>query len=46
MEVSVKHHATAALPRGKYPATHRVGGWVGPRDDLEAPTGLLPPAEK
>jgi hypothetical protein len=34
--VSGQHHAPAALyPRGKKPSTHWIGGWVGPRADLD-----------
>jgi hypothetical protein len=28
-------HAPAALPPGKRPDTHCIGGWVGPRTDLD-----------
>jgi hypothetical protein len=31
MEVSDQLHAPAALPPGKEPGTHWIGGWVGPR---------------
>jgi hypothetical protein len=36
MEVSGQLHAPAALPLGKVPCTHRIGGWVGPRAFLDA----------
>jgi hypothetical protein len=37
MEVSGKLQGPAALPLGKEPpATHWIGGWVGPRADLNA----------
>jgi hypothetical protein len=37
MGVSGQRHAPAALyPRGKDPGTHCIGGWVGPRADLDA----------
>jgi hypothetical protein len=28
-------HASAALPPGKRPGTHCIGGWVGPRAGLD-----------
>jgi hypothetical protein len=31
-------HAPAALPPGKRPGTHYIGGWVGPRADLDGCT--------
>jgi hypothetical protein len=37
-EVSGQLHAPAALPPGKSPGTHFIGGWVDPRaglDDME-----------
>jgi hypothetical protein len=30
MEVNGQVHSPAALPHGKCPSTHWVGGWVGP----------------
>ena len=30
-----QRHALAALPQGKGPVTHFIGGWVGPRAGLE-----------
>jgi len=35
MEVGGQRHAPAALPPGKRPGTHCIGGWVGPRAGLE-----------
>jgi hypothetical protein len=34
MGVGGQHHAPAALPLGKRPGTHCIGGWVGPRAGL------------
>jgi hypothetical protein len=31
MGVGGQRHAPAALPPGKRPGTHCIGGWVGPR---------------
>jgi hypothetical protein len=36
MEVSGQLHAPAALPSGRAPGTHWIGGWVGSRDILDA----------
>jgi hypothetical protein len=36
MEVSGRLHASAALPPGKKPCTHWIGGWVGRRAGLDA----------
>jgi hypothetical protein len=36
MEVSGELHVPAALPKGKSPGAHWIGGWVGPRAGLEA----------
>jgi hypothetical protein len=36
MDVSSQLHAPAALPSGKNPGTHWIGGWVGPRAGLDA----------
>jgi hypothetical protein len=36
MEVSDQLHAPSALPPRKAPGTHWIGGWVGPRADLDA----------
>ena len=33
--VSGQRHAPAALPPGKRPGTHCIGGWVGPRSGLD-----------
>jgi hypothetical protein len=38
LEVSGQLHAPAALPPGKSPGNHFIGGWVDPRaglDDME-----------
>jgi hypothetical protein len=35
MEVGGQRHAPAALPAGKRPGTHCVGGWVGPKAGLD-----------
>ena len=35
MRVSGQLHAPAALPPGKRPGTHCIGGWVGPRAGLD-----------
>ena len=34
MRVGGQLHAPAALPPGKRPGTHCIGGWVGPRAGL------------
>jgi hypothetical protein len=35
-EVNCQLHASAALPPGKKTAvTHRIGGWMGPRTDVD-----------
>ena len=31
-----QRHAPAALPQGKRPRTHCIGGWAGPRAGLDA----------
>jgi hypothetical protein len=36
MDMSGQLHAPAALPQGKGSGTHWIGGWVGPRADLDA----------
>jgi hypothetical protein len=36
MEVNGQLHAPAALPQGKSPSTHWIGGWVGPTAVLDA----------
>jgi hypothetical protein len=36
MEVSGQLHAQAALPPGKDPGTHWIGGGVGPRAGVDA----------
>ena len=35
MTVGGQLHAPAALPPGKRPGTHCIGGWVGPRAGLD-----------
>ena len=35
MGVGSQLHALAALPPGKRPGTHCIGGWVGPRASLD-----------
>jgi hypothetical protein len=35
MRVGGQLHALAALPPGKRPGTHCIGGWVGPRTGLD-----------
>jgi hypothetical protein len=35
MRVSGQHYAPAALPPGKRPVTHCVGGWAGPNNGLD-----------
>jgi len=34
-EVGGQHNDLAALPPGKRPGAHCMGGWVGPRDGLD-----------
>ena len=34
-------HVPAALPPGKRPGTHRVGGWFGPRAGLDRYENLV-----
>jgi hypothetical protein len=36
MEVCGQLHALVVLPGGTAPGTHCIGGWVGPRVDLDA----------
>ena len=35
MEVGGQRHAPAAVPPGKGPSTHCIGGWVGPRAGMD-----------
>ena len=35
MGVDGKRHAPAAIPPGRRPGTHCIGGWVGPRAGLD-----------
>jgi hypothetical protein len=49
MGVGCQHHTPAALPPGKRPGTHCIGGWLEPRAGLEGfgksrpPPGFDPP---
>jgi hypothetical protein len=43
--VSGQHHAPAALPRGKRPGTHCIGGCVGPRGRSGRMRKVSPPPE-
>jgi hypothetical protein len=48
MGVDGQQHAPATLPSRKRPGTHYIGGWVGPRADLDGcekspPTGIRSP---
>ena len=48
MGVGGQHYAPAALPPGKRPGTHFIGGWVGPRVGVDgcgklARTGIRSP---
>jgi len=36
MQVTGQFHSLVALPAGKNPVAHSVGGWVGPRSGLNA----------
>jgi hypothetical protein len=36
MDVGCEIHAPGPILPGKYPATHWIGGWVGPRAGLDA----------
>jgi hypothetical protein len=38
--VGDQHHAPAALPPGKRPGSHCIGGWVGPRVGLDGVENL------
>jgi hypothetical protein len=42
MGVGGQRHAPAALPPGKRPGTHFIGGWVGPRAVLDGCENLTP----
>jgi len=44
MEVGGQRHAPAALPPGKRPGTHCIGGWVGPRVGLYGCGKSRPPS--
>jgi hypothetical protein len=43
MGVGGQQHAPAALPPGKRPGTHCIGGWVGPRAGLDGCRKSRPP---
>ena len=43
MGVGGQSHAPAALPPGKRPGTHCIGGWVGPRAGLDRCVKSRPP---
>jgi hypothetical protein len=38
-----QRHVPAALPPGKKPGTHYIGGWVGPRAGLYGSGKISPP---
>jgi hypothetical protein len=40
MGLGGRRQAQAALPPGKGPCTHCIGGWVGPRASLVNPEAL------
>jgi hypothetical protein len=42
MGVGGQLHAPVALPPGKRPGTHCIGGWFGPRAGLTAAKNLAP----
>ena len=41
--VGGQRHAPAALPTGKRPSTHCIGGWEGPRAGLDGCGKFRPP---
>ena len=43
MGMGGQRHAPAALPPGKRPGTHCIGGWVGPRAGLDGCGKSRPP---
>jgi hypothetical protein len=43
MRVGGQLHAPAALPPGKWPSTHCIGGWVGPNAGLDGCGKYRPP---
>jgi len=43
MGVGGQRHVLAALAPGKRPGTHCIGGWVGPRADLDGCGKSRPP---
>jgi hypothetical protein len=42
MVVGGQRHAPAALPSGKRPSTHCIGGWLGPRAALDGCRKFFP----
>ena len=46
MGVGGQSHTPAALPPGKRPGTHCMGGWVGPRADLDGCGKSRPPPQR
>jgi hypothetical protein len=45
MGVGGQGNTPAALPPGKRPGTHCIGGWVGPRAGLDGWRKISPPPE-
>ena len=43
MEVGGERHTAAAVPLGKKPGTHFMGGWAGPRAGLDGKYRPVPP---
>ena len=43
MGVGGQRHPPAALPLGKRPGTHCIGGWVGPKANLDRCKKSRPP---
>ena len=43
MELGDQRHALAAMPPGKKPGIHCIGGWVGPRPGLDGYEKSNPP---
>jgi hypothetical protein len=43
MEVGGQSHVPAAIPPGKNPGMHCIGGWVGPRAGLDGCEKSRPP---
>jgi len=44
MGVGGQPHAPAALPPGRRPGTHCIGGWMGPRAGLDGRGKSRPPS--